>query len=94
MKAKDVLANIPIECECEVEELKNIAKNSKVKGFVKSIQCDYCKAKALENQIELEKIQEKQEINSMINKKAQQIAKDKLIEEGTIEEIDGELRKK
>jgi len=92
MKAKDVLQNIPVECECEVKESgKGLGK---VKGYACTKRCDYCKALAAESKIQSDKNKEQQDISHMIAEKANKLAKEKLIEEGIIEEVDGKLRKK
>jgi hypothetical protein len=92
MKAKDVLTNIPAQCKCEVKESGK--SNGKVKGYICIKQCLYCKNKAKEENIQAEKDKEQQEIAIMIAEKAREMAKDQLIKEGILEEIDGKLRKK
>ncbi len=93
MKAKDVLDYIPIECECEVTELENKAKNSKVKSYAKSKLCIFCEAKRQEDSLEAEKRKEQEDIQLLINKKAQKLAEEELILDGVLEKIDGKLKK-
>ena len=67
MLAKEVLNNIPQECDCLVEELPNQAIGSSVKGYTLKVECLSCKTKREAQSIESNKQRRKQEILSELN---------------------------
>jgi|SRR3972149_2663288 len=67
MLAKEVLQNIDNNCNCQVEELPNQVKNTEVKSYGLTIECDVCKAKREAQNIISGKQRRKQEILTELN---------------------------
>ena len=77
------------ECTCKKIELPNQARNAKVKAYATDGSCDYCKVRAVEREVEMERDKRQQDAAMLISARAQKAACDALLAEGKIQLVDG-----